>query len=55
MNEFMMLSMAYNVIVLKMLGVKRIERVLPTGTPLTVVGEVWCFYTSEKRNIVSFV
>ncbi|KAK2990531.1 hypothetical protein RJ640_019811 [Escallonia rubra] len=24
---------------LKMLGVKRIERVLPTGTPLTVVGE----------------
>ncbi|KAL6505100.1 Subtilisin-like protease 1 [Orobanche gracilis] len=25
---------------LKMLGVKRIERVLPTGTPLTVVGEV---------------
>ncbi|RVX20673.1 E3 ubiquitin-protein ligase SP1 [Vitis vinifera] len=26
---------------LKMLGVKRIERVLPTGTPLTVVGEGW--------------
>nr|XP_043635843.1 E3 ubiquitin-protein ligase SP1 isoform X2 [Erigeron canadensis] len=24
---------------LKMLGVKRVERVLPTGTPLTVVGE----------------
>ncbi|GMP91127.1 hypothetical protein CsSME_00041952 [Camellia sinensis var. sinensis] len=27
---------------LKMLGVKRTERVLPTGTPLTVVGEVCC-------------
>ncbi|KAL8224873.1 hypothetical protein R6Q57_017430 [Mikania cordata] len=26
---------------LKMLGVKRIERVLPTGTPLTVVGEAF--------------
>lgn len=26
---------------LKMLGVKRTERVLPTGTPLTVVGEVY--------------
>lgn len=24
-----------------MLGVKRIERVLPTGTPLTIVGEVY--------------
>lgn len=28
---------------LKMLGVKRIERLLPTGTPLTIVGEV-CLY-----------
>ncbi|XP_076912974.1 E3 ubiquitin-protein ligase SP1-like isoform X2 [Bidens hawaiensis] len=49
---------------LKMLGVKRIERVLPTGTPLTVVGEaikddigtVWIqrplkgpFYVSHKN------
>lgn len=29
---------------LQMLGVKRIERVLPTGTPLTVVGEVKCYF-----------
>lgn len=28
---------------LKMLGVKRIERLLPTGTPLTIVGEVCLF------------
>ncbi|RZC25085.1 E3 ubiquitin-protein ligase SP1-like isoform X2 [Glycine soja] len=28
---------------LKMLGVKRIERVLPVGTSLTVVGEVWAY------------
>lgn len=27
-------------LVCKMLGVKRVERVLPTGTALTVVGEV---------------
>lgn len=29
-----------NVFPLQMLGVKRTERVLPVGTPLTVVGEV---------------
>ena len=29
-----------------MLGVKRIERVLPTGTSLTVVGEVWNYHFS---------
>lgn len=31
-----------------MLGVKRVERVLPVGTPLTVIGEV-CFAPTEAN------
>ncbi|KAI7748988.1 hypothetical protein M8C21_033905 [Ambrosia artemisiifolia] len=34
----------------KIFGVRRIERVLPTDTQLSVVGEVWCFYTVEKDH-----
>lgn len=34
-------------LLLKMLGVKRIERVLPVGTSLTVVGEVWYAFWVE--------
>lgn len=34
------LSLNGNFLFAQMLGVKRIERVLPTGSPLTVVGEV---------------
>ncbi|KAL3647912.1 Subtilisin-like protease 1 [Castilleja foliolosa] len=34
---------------LKMLGVKRIERVLPTGSPLTVVGE--CFHLFRSQAV----
>lgn len=45
MNGCVNYGLCVNLIVLKMLGVKRIERVLPTGTPLTVVGEVWLFST----------
>nr|KAJ0197957.1 hypothetical protein LSAT_V11C700385780 [Lactuca sativa] len=33
-------------------GLKRIERVLPTGTPLTVVGEVLYFHTSFLKVLM---
>jgi hypothetical protein len=37
---------------LKMLGVKRTERVLPTGTSLTVVGEVIHSFNSSAMPCV---
>ncbi|KAF5947939.1 hypothetical protein HYC85_013896 [Camellia sinensis] len=37
---------------LKMLGVKRTERVLPTGTPLTVVGEFHEIYIYPEAMLV---
>ena len=36
-----------------MLGVKRVERVLPVGTALTVVGEVSKFVLLNERSILS--
>lgn len=36
-----------------MLGVKRIERVLPTGTSLTVVGEVCIFICASYNQEVA--
>lgn len=37
----------------QMLGVKRIERVLPTGTSLTIVGEVVLAYNILNYNLSS--
>lgn len=41
------------IILFQMLGVKRIERVLPTGMPLTIVGEV-CRILSVLFSFISF-